>query len=60
MKALCVSSIAVLVLVSAATPVSTHHSWPVNNDRLVMVESKVIEFMWAKSAPDDHSRSSDQ
>jgi hypothetical protein len=49
MKALCVS--AVLVLVSAVMPLSAHHSWPVNNDRLVTVKGKVVEFMWANPHP---------
>ena len=51
MKALCVPAIAVLVLVSAVIPLSAHHSWPVNNDRLVTVKGKVIEFMWANPHP---------
>jgi hypothetical protein len=51
MKALCVPAIAVLVLVSAVMPLSAHHSWPVNNDRLVTVKGKVIEFMWANPHP---------
>jgi hypothetical protein len=32
-------------------PLSAHHSWPVNNDRLVTVKGKVIEFMWANPHP---------
>ena len=51
MKALCFPTIAVLVLVSAVMPLSAHHSWPVNNDRLVTVKGKVIEFMWANPHP---------
>jgi Family of unknown function (DUF6152) len=51
MKALCVPAIAVLVLISSVTPLSAHHSWPVNNDRLVTVKGKVIEFMWANPHP---------
>lgn len=51
MKAFYVPAIAVLVLVSAVTPLWAHHSWPVNNDRLVTVKGKVIEFMWANPHP---------
>jgi hypothetical protein len=51
MKALFVPAIAILVLVSAVTPLPAHHSWPVNNDRLVTVKGKVIEFMWANPHP---------
>jgi len=51
MKALYLPGIAVLVLVSAVIPLSAHHSWPVNNDRLVTVKGKVIEFMWANPHP---------
>jgi len=51
MKALCVPAIAALVLVSVVMPLSAHHSWPVNNDRLVTVKGKVIEFMWANPHP---------
>ena len=51
MKALCVPAIAALALVSSAIPLSAHHSWPVNNDRLVTVKGKVIEFMWANPHP---------
>src|ERR1700728_2140993 len=51
MKALYVPAIAVLVLVSAVIPLSAHHSWPVNNDRLVTVKGKVNEFKWANPHP---------
>jgi hypothetical protein len=51
MKALYVSAMAILVLVSAVIPLSAHHSWPVSNDRLVTVEGKVIEFMLANPHP---------
>ena len=51
MKALYAPAIAVLVLVSAVLPLSAHHSWPVNNNRLVTVKGKVIEFMWANPHP---------
>jgi Family of unknown function (DUF6152) len=51
MKALCAPAFVVLTLVSAAVPLSAHHSWPVNMDRLVTVKGTVIEFMWANPHP---------
>jgi Family of unknown function (DUF6152) len=51
MKALCVPAMAVLMLISAVIPLSAHHSWPVNNDRLVTVKGKVVEFKWANPHP---------
>jgi Family of unknown function (DUF6152) len=51
MKAFYAPAIAVLALVSAVTPLSAHHSWPVNNSRLVTVKGKVVEFMWANPHP---------
>ena len=53
MKALYVRAIAVLMLVSVVIPIplSAHHSWPVNNNHLVTVKGKVIEFMWANPHP---------
>ena len=51
MKALCVPAFVVLALVSAVIPLSAHHSWPVNNNRLVTVKGTVIEFMWANPHP---------
>jgi len=51
MKALRVSACVFLALVCAAVPLSAHHSWPVNMDRLVTVKGTVIEFMWANPHP---------
>ena len=51
MKALSVPASIVLALVSAVMPLAAHHSWPVNNDRLMTVKGKVIEFMWANPHP---------
>ena len=51
MKGLGVPAIAILVLVSAVLPLSAHHSWPVNSDRLVTVKGKVIEVSWANPHP---------
>ncbi len=51
MKALCVPAFVIFTLASAAVPLSAHHSWPVNMDRLVTVKGTVIEFMWANPHP---------
>jgi hypothetical protein len=50
-KALCVPAFAILALVYAAVPLSAHHSWPVNFDRLVTVKGTVSEFRWANPHP---------
>jgi hypothetical protein len=51
MKALCVPAFVVFALVSGVIPLSAHHSWPVNNAKLVTVKGTVIEFMWANPHP---------
>ena len=50
-KTLLVPSIAILALVSAAVPLSAHHSWPVSNSQLVTVKGTVTEFMWGNPHP---------
>jgi hypothetical protein len=51
MKALCVPAFVILALVSAAAPLSAHHSWPVGYNKLVTVKGKVIDFNWANPHP---------
>ncbi len=51
MKALCVPAFFILTLVSAAVPLSAHHSWPISKDRLVTVKGTVTEFAWANPHP---------
>ena len=51
MRALCFPAFVILTLVSVAMPLSAHHSWPVNMDRLVTVKGTVIEFEWANPHP---------
>jgi len=51
MKTVCVPAFVVFALVSAVIPLSAHHSWPVNNNRLVTVKGTVIEFTWANPHP---------
>jgi hypothetical protein len=47
MKAFWVPTFVILALVSAAIPLSAHHSWPVSYDRLVTVKGTVVEFVWS-------------
>ena len=43
---------ATLALASiAAPPLSAHHSWPVNNSRLVTVKGTVMELAWENPHP---------
>jgi len=51
MKTFRAPALLVLVLISAVTPLSAHHSWPVSNDRLVTVKGTVIDFTWANPHP---------
>ena len=50
-KTLLVSPIIILALVSAAVPLSAHHSWPVSYSQLVTVKGTVTEFVWANPHP---------
>lgn len=51
MKVLCIPALVILTVLSAAVPLSAHHSWPVSMSRLVTVKGKVIEFKWANPHP---------
>jgi hypothetical protein len=51
MKVLHAPVFVVLALVSAAVPLSAHHSWPVNTSRLVTVKGTVMEFAWENPHP---------
>ena len=51
MKAFFVPAFVILALVSAAIPLSAHHSWPVSYDRLVTVKGTVVEFKWSNPHP---------
>jgi len=42
---------AIVVLVSAALPLSAHHSWPVNFNRLVTVKGTVVKIAWENPHP---------
>ena len=50
-KTLVIPTIVILALVSAAVPLSAHHSWPVNFQQLVTVKGTVTEFMWSNPHP---------
>jgi Family of unknown function (DUF6152) len=41
----------ILALVCAVIPLSAHHSWPVNMDKLVTVKGTVVDFNWANPHP---------
>jgi hypothetical protein len=51
MKTLLVPVLVTLALVRGATPLSAHHSWPVNFDKLVTVKGTVMEFAWENPHP---------
>ena len=50
-KTLLAPTIVMLALVSAAVPLSAHHSWPVNNTQLVTVKGTVTELVWENPHP---------
>ncbi len=51
MKTLCIPAFVILALVSAVTPLSAHHSWPVSFAPLVTVKGTVTDFRWANPHP---------
>ena len=50
MKLLCAAAV-LLALMSSGAPVSAHHSWPVNMDKLVTVKGTVKQIEWANPHP---------
>ena len=46
-----VLTIAILVLVAAAVPLSAHHSWPVDMSKLVTVKGTVTKVEWGNPHP---------
>jgi len=50
-KTFCVPAFVILSFVSAAMPLSAHHSWPVSFDKLVTVKGTVTDFVWANPHP---------
>jgi hypothetical protein len=51
MKAVPVSAVVMLALMSVVAPLSAHHSWPVSYDKLVTVKGTIVEFTWANPHP---------
>ena len=51
MKATHVTACVMLMLVSAALPLSAHHSWPVDMSQLVTVKGTVTDFTWGNPHP---------
>jgi hypothetical protein len=51
MKATQVTACVMLMLMSAARPLSAHHSWPVNMSQLVTVKGTVTDFTWGNPHP---------
>ena len=45
------ATIVLLALVVAAIPLSAHHSWPVNLEKLVTVKGTVTDFTWENPHP---------
>jgi hypothetical protein len=51
MKAFCISAWITLALIPAPIPLSAHHSWPVNQQRLITVKGTVVDFQWGNPHP---------
>ncbi len=51
MKAVLIPGFLVLALLSAAVPLSAHHTWPVSRERLVTVKGTVTDFTWVNPHP---------
>ena len=52
MNAVLLAGFLVLTLLfAAATPLSAHHQWPVDRERLVTVKGTVTDFVWANPHP---------
>ena len=50
-RASLVAALVMFSLLSAAATLSAHHSWPVNNDKLVTVKGTVLDFTWSNPHP---------
>jgi len=51
MKSRFVPALGILLLVSLVVPLSAHHSWPIDNSKLVTVKGTVMEFAWENPHP---------
>ena len=50
-KVLLVFAFLIPMALYAAVTLSAHHTWPVNNERLVTVRGVVLSFAWANPHP---------
>ena len=50
-KTALITACVMLTLISAARPLSAHHSWPVNQSQLVTVKGTVTDFTWSNPHP---------
>jgi hypothetical protein len=51
MKAFYIPAWIALALIPAQTPLSAHHAWPVNQQKLVTVKGTVVDFQWGNPHP---------
>ncbi len=51
MKTPCIPAFLILTVAAAVMPLWAHHSWPINNDKLVTVKGTVMEFKWTNPHP---------
>ena len=51
MKISLITGVAIHALIAATVPLSAHHSWPVNMDRLVTVKGTVQKIEWTNPHP---------
>jgi hypothetical protein len=51
MKVIKITACVIVLLGSAAIPLSAHHSWPVSFSKLVTVKGTVTEFSWGNPHP---------
>jgi hypothetical protein len=51
MKSRLVPALGILLLVALVVPLSAHHSWPIDNSKLVTVKGTVMEFAWENPHP---------
>jgi uncharacterized protein DUF6152 len=51
MKSRLVPTLGIVLLVAAVVPLSAHHSWPIDNSKLVTVKGTVMEFAWENPHP---------
>ena len=51
MKNTIIAPTIVILALALVIPLSAHHSWPVNMDKLVTVKGTVTEFVWENPHP---------